>query len=49
MILTKYRMIFDKGYIETLNEEQAKQHGEYTIIEEEIQEPEIIQDETETI
>ena len=43
MEILKYRMIFENGYIETLDEEQAKQHGEYTIIEEEIIEPETTQ------
>jgi hypothetical protein len=46
MKIVKYRMIFDNGYIETLDEQQAKQHGEYIVIEEEIEE---IQDEEEII
>jgi hypothetical protein len=38
MILTKYRMFIENGYIETLDIEEAKLHGNYTIIEEEIEE-----------
>jgi len=37
MILTKYRMIYDDGFwIETLSLEEAEQHGNYIIVEEEI-------------
>jgi hypothetical protein len=38
MILTKYRMITKDGYIETLNEAEAIAHGNYIIVEEEIDE-----------
>jgi hypothetical protein len=34
----KYRMILDNGYIETLNEAEAIAHGNYIIVEEEIDE-----------
>ena len=36
MILTKYRMIVGQGYIETLDLQEAEQHGNYIIIEEEV-------------
>lgn len=39
MILVKYRMIVPNGYIETLDLEEAKAHGEYIIIEEEESQP----------
>lgn len=38
MILIKYRMLFDNGCIETLDEQEAVAHGNYVIIEEEIEE-----------
>jgi hypothetical protein len=41
MILTKYRMFIENGYIETLDIEEAKLHGNYTIIEEELIEEEV--------
>lgn len=37
MILTKYRMLFDNGCIETLDEAEAIAHGNYIVVEEEIQ------------
>jgi hypothetical protein len=42
MILTKYRMFIENGYIETLDIEEAKLHGDYIIIEEELIEEEVI-------
>ena len=36
MRLTKYRMITDSGYIETLNEQEAIEWGNYTIVNEEV-------------
>lgn len=38
MILVKYRMLFDNGCIETLSLEEAEAHGDYVIVEEEINE-----------
>jgi len=38
MILIKYRMFIENGYIETLDIEEAKLHGNYVVIEEEIEE-----------
>jgi len=38
MIITKYRMITENGYIETLNEQEAIEWGNYQIITEEISE-----------
>jgi len=38
MILKKYRMIIENGYIETLDEAQAIAHGNYEIINEQIEE-----------
>ena len=38
MILKKYRMIIEEGYIETLDEQEAIQHGKYEIVFEEIPE-----------
>jgi hypothetical protein len=38
MTITKYRMILENGYIETLNEAEAIAHGNYIIVEEEIDE-----------
>lgn len=36
MILTKYRMITENGYIETLDEKEAIQWGNYEVVTEEI-------------
>jgi hypothetical protein len=36
MILTKYRMITENGYIETLDEAEAIAWGDYIVIEEEV-------------
>lgn len=36
MILKKYRMILDNGYIETLDEKEAIQFGKYEEVFEEI-------------
>jgi hypothetical protein len=36
MTITKYRIITDNGYIETLNEQEAIELGNYTTITEEI-------------
>jgi hypothetical protein len=36
MRLTKYRMLTDSGYIETLNEQEAIEWGNYTTVTEEI-------------
>lgn len=38
MILTKYRMFIENGYIETLDEQEAIAYGNYVVIEEEIEE-----------
>jgi len=38
MTLTKYRMITENGYIETLNEQEAIEYGNYIVVEEEINE-----------
>jgi hypothetical protein len=38
MTITKYRMILENGYIETLNEAEAIAYGNYIIVEEEIDE-----------
>lgn len=38
MILTKYRMITENGYIETLNEQEAIKWGNYEVVTEEITE-----------
>jgi hypothetical protein len=38
MTITKYRMILENGYIETLNEAEAIAHGNYQIINEQIEE-----------
>ena len=35
MILTKYRMIVGEGYIETLDEQQAIEYGNYIVVTEE--------------
>jgi hypothetical protein len=36
MIITKYRMITDNGYIETLDEQEAIEYGNYEVVFEEI-------------
>jgi hypothetical protein len=36
--MIKYRMIIENGYIETLDEAQAIAHGNYEIINEQIEE-----------
>ena len=36
--MIKYRMITENGYIETLNLAEAQAHGNYIIVEEEIDE-----------
>ncbi|CAB4154021.1 hypothetical protein UFOVP636_50 [uncultured Caudovirales phage] len=36
MILKKYRMILENGYIETLDEKEAIQFGKYEVVYEEI-------------
>lgn len=36
MKLIKYRMIVGQGYIETLDLNEAEQHGNYIVVEEEI-------------
>jgi hypothetical protein len=36
MIITKYRMITENGYIETLNEQEAIEWGNYTTVTEEV-------------
>ena len=38
MTLTKYRMITETGYIETLDEQEAIEYGNYIVVEEEINE-----------
>lgn len=38
MIITKYRMITETGYIETLNEQEAIEWGKYEVVPEEIPE-----------
>ena len=38
MILTKYRMITENGYIETLNLQEAIEYGNYIVVEEEVSE-----------
>lgn len=38
MTLTKYRMITENGYIETLNEQEAIEWGNYTTVTEEVTE-----------
>ena len=37
MIRTKYRMITEDGYIETLDEQEAINYGNYIVITEDIQ------------
>ena len=39
MIITKYRMITDNGYIETLDKKEAVKWGNYEVVTEEIEEP----------
>ena len=36
MIITKYRMITENGYIETLNEQEAVKYGNYEVVTEEV-------------
>jgi hypothetical protein len=36
MTITKYRMIIENGYIETLNEQEAIEWGNYIVVQEEI-------------
>lgn len=36
MTITKYRMITENGYIETLNKQEAIEHGNYLEISEEV-------------
>ena len=38
MILTKYRMITETGYIETLNLQEAIEWGKYEVVTEEVPE-----------
>jgi len=38
MIITKYRMLMQNGCIETLDEQEAINYGNYIVIEEEIDE-----------
>ncbi len=39
MIITKYRMITESGYIETLDKKEAVKYGNYEVVTEEIEEP----------
>jgi hypothetical protein len=39
MIITKYRMITENGYIETLDKKEAVKYGNYEVVTEEIEEP----------
>lgn len=39
MIITKYRMIIESGYIETLDKKEAVKYGNYEVVTEEIEEP----------
>lgn len=41
MILIKYRMLFENGCVETLDEQEAVAHGNYIVVEEEIQEEDV--------
>ena len=41
MILIKYRMLTEDGCIETLNEQEAIEWGNYIVVTEEIQEEQI--------
>ncbi len=36
MTITKYRMLFENGYIETLSEQEAIEWGNYTTVTEEV-------------
>ena len=36
MIITKYRMLTENGYIETLNEKEAIEYGNYEVVTEEV-------------
>lgn len=36
MTLTKYRMLTESGYIETLNEQEAIEWGKYEVVTEEV-------------
>jgi hypothetical protein len=36
MTITKYRMITENGYIETLNEQEAIEYGNYIVVTEEV-------------
>ena len=38
MILVKYRMLFENGCIETVSLEEAEAHGNYIVVQEEIEE-----------
>lgn len=38
MMITKYRMLTETGYIETLNEKEAIEWGKYEVVTEEISE-----------
>lgn len=40
MILTKYRMLTESGYIETLNLQEAIEWGKYEVVTEEVPEEE---------
>jgi len=40
MIITKYRMITESGYIETLDKKEAIKYGNYELITEEVPEEE---------
>lgn len=39
MTITKYRMITESGYIETLDKKEAVKWGNYEVVTEEIEEP----------
>lgn len=39
MTITKYRMITENGYIETLDKKEAVKYGNYEVVTEEIEEP----------
>jgi hypothetical protein len=39
MIITKYKMITENGYIETLDKKEAVKYGNYEVVTEEIEEP----------
>ncbi len=42
MIITKYRMLTKNGCIETLDEQEAINHGNYIVVEEEVSEEKIV-------